>query len=64
MSGYYDPIVAEVRQIRADLQEKYGGWEGYLKHQEEDIPRLEAEGWRFFSTEELESRIARHDARR
>jgi hypothetical protein len=59
MSGYYDPIVAEVRHIRAELQERYGGWEGYLKHQEEDRPRLEAAGWRFFAMEELEARIAR-----
>jgi hypothetical protein len=54
MNGYYDPIVAEVRRTREKLQEKYGGWEGYLKHQEEDRPRLEAEGWHFVSQEEIE----------
>jgi hypothetical protein len=60
MSGYYDPIVAEVRRYRAELLEEYGGWEGYRKHQEEDRPRLEAAGWRFETPEEREVRIARH----
>ncbi|MDR3311820.1 MAG: hypothetical protein LBS64_01625 [Spirochaetaceae bacterium] len=33
---------------------------GRQNHQREDRPRLEAAGWRFFTTEELEARIARH----
>jgi hypothetical protein len=60
VKGFYDPIVAEVRRNREKLQEMYGGWDGYLKHQEEDLPRLEAEGWHFVTPEEHATRIARH----
>ena len=47
-----DPLT-EVHRIRAELLEEYGGIEGYLKHLNEDRPRLEKEGWRFASAEEL-----------
>jgi hypothetical protein len=57
MNSHQDPIVAEVRHIRAELQEKYGGWEGYLKHQKDDRPRLEAEGWHFVTQEEIEKLV-------
>jgi hypothetical protein len=57
MNSYYDPIVAEVRHTREKLQEKYGGWEGYLKHQKDDRPRLEAEGWHFVTPDELEKLV-------
>ena len=37
-----DPIVAEVREIRRQLLEKYGGVEGYLRHiREMDAERLQ-----------------------
>jgi hypothetical protein len=40
----YDPIVAEVRAIRQQLLEKYGGVEGYLRHiRELDAERLQHE---------------------
>ena len=47
-----DPL-AEVHRIRAELLEEYGGIKGYLKHLNEDRPRLEKEGWRFACTEKL-----------
>jgi hypothetical protein len=60
MNGFYDPVVAEVRAARAELQEIHGGWAGYLKHQEEDRPRLEAEGWHFETPEERAVRLGNH----
>lgn len=44
-----DDQVAEVRRIRAELMEKYGGFDGYLRHIREDLSqeKLEKEGWRF-----------------
>ena len=50
-----DEIMAEVRQNKAHLLEKYGGIEGLHKHMEEDRPRLEKEGWRFLAPEEVEA---------
>jgi hypothetical protein len=47
-----DPV-AEVHRIRAELLEEYGGIKGYLKHLNEDRPRLEKEGWHFAGPEEL-----------
>ena len=39
-----DPIVAEVREIRQQLLEKYGGVDGYLRHLREDaMQRLQRE---------------------
>jgi hypothetical protein len=49
-----DPI-AEVHRIRSELLEEYGGIKGYLKHLDDDRPRLEKEGWHFADTEELEA---------
>jgi hypothetical protein len=46
-------IVAEVRKNREELLADYGGIEGYLKHLDEDRPRLEREGWKFVDMEEL-----------
>ena len=47
-----DPI-AEVRQNRELLLEKYGGIDGLLKHMDEERPKLEAQGWKFTSIEEI-----------
>ena len=47
-----DPI-AEVRQNREFLLEKYGGIDGLLKHMDEDRPKLEAQGWKFIQIEEI-----------
>ena len=58
MTNYYDPIIAEVRERRAQLIEKYGGWEGYEKHLDEERPRLEKEGWHFETAEEFAERTA------
>jgi len=46
-------IVAEVRKNREELLADYGGIEGYLKHLDEDRPRLEREGWKFVDLEEM-----------
>jgi hypothetical protein len=49
-------IIAEVRQTRETLLEKYGGIDGYLKHLAEERPQLEKEGWKFVSIDEIRSR--------
>jgi hypothetical protein len=53
MNNQDEDPVAEVHRIRAELLEKYGGISGYLKHLNEDRPRLEKEGWHFAGPEEL-----------
>ena len=53
MNNHDEDPVAEVHRIRAELLEEYGGIKGYLKHLNEDRPRLEKEGWRFITAEEL-----------
>ena len=57
---YYDPFVAEVRHNREQLLELYGGFEKYLQHVDEERPRLEQEGWRFATEEELAALKKRH----
>ena len=47
-----DPV-AEVRRNRELLLEKYGGIEGLLKHMDEEHPKLEQQGWKFISVEEI-----------
>ena len=41
-----DPIT-EVHRVRAELMEKYGGVDGWHKHNIEQRPQLEKEGWIF-----------------
>jgi hypothetical protein len=53
LNNRYEDPVAEVHRIRAELLEEYGGIKGYLKHLDEDRPRLEKEGWRFAGPDEL-----------
>jgi hypothetical protein len=55
MKGFYDPIIAEVRRNRKRLFEMYGGFDGLSKHMDEERPRLEKEGWRFVTKEEMEA---------
>ena len=50
-----DPI-AEVRRNRELLLEKYGGIDGLLKHMDEERPKLEAQGWKFVSIEEVRAK--------
>jgi hypothetical protein len=40
---YLDPVLAECRERKARVIEKYGGWDGYNKHLEED-PCLTPDG--------------------
>jgi hypothetical protein len=61
MKGFRDPIIAEVRRNRAKLFEMYGGVEGLHKHQNEERPQLEKEGWRFASDDEIATLQRRHD---
>jgi hypothetical protein len=61
MKGFHDPIIAEVRQNRAKLFEMYGGLEGLRKHQDEERPQLEKEGWRFATDEEIAALRSRHN---
>ncbi|GHU47223.1 hypothetical protein FACS1894200_02240 [Spirochaetia bacterium] len=46
-------IVAQVRNTREKLLEKYGGIDGYREHLAEERPRLEKEGWKFVTLEEV-----------
>jgi hypothetical protein len=50
---YKDEIVEEVRRYREELQEEYGSAEKYNKHWDELRPRLEKEGWKFVTLEEV-----------
>ena len=55
----YNPeedTMAEVHRIRAELMEKYGGIAGWHKHNVEERPLLEKEGWHFATEEELRRR--------
>jgi hypothetical protein len=54
-----DPILELFRNREAAIKE-YGGIEGWLKHIDEDRPRLEAAGWKFESPEKAAARKARH----
>jgi hypothetical protein len=49
-----DPV-AEVHRIRAELLEEYGGIEGYMKHLDEDLPRLVKDGWKIVTPDEAEA---------
>ncbi|MDR3301612.1 MAG: hypothetical protein LBT01_03665 [Spirochaetaceae bacterium] len=54
--GYPDPILEEVRWLKADLLRHYGGIEGLHKHQEEEQARLEKEGFKFVTHAEVRAR--------
>jgi hypothetical protein len=45
--------VLEVRKNRTMLLETYGGIEGLHKHMEEERPKLEKQGWKFVTIEEI-----------
>ena len=47
-----DPIT-EVRRSRELLLEKYGGIDGLHKHMDDERPKLEKQGWKFVSVEEV-----------
>jgi hypothetical protein len=50
-----DPV-AEVRRNRELLLEMYGGIDGLLQHMEEERPKLEQQGWKFISAEEVRAK--------
>jgi hypothetical protein len=54
-----DEIMEECRQRKAELLEKYGGWEGYSKHLDGMRPYFEAQGWHYETPEERTARMAR-----
>jgi hypothetical protein len=47
--------VDEVRRNRELLLEKYGGVEGFRKHMAEERPKLEKQGWKLLSDEEMDA---------
>ncbi|GHS93019.1 hypothetical protein FACS1894139_10840 [Planctomycetales bacterium] len=53
MSGFYDPILAEVRRRKEQLCTMYGGIEGLHRHMDEERPLLEKQGWKFADADEL-----------
>jgi hypothetical protein len=54
--AYPDPIMEEVRWLKADLLKSYGGIDGLRKHQYEEQARLEKEGFKFVTHEELRTK--------
>ena len=46
-------LVAEVRRNRELLLEKHGGIDGLHKYMDEERPKLEKQGWKFVSVEEV-----------
>ena len=46
-------LVAEVRRNREDMLEEHGGFEKYTEYLSEQRPKLEAEGWRFATPDEI-----------
>ena len=49
-------LVAEVRRNRELLLKKYGGIDGLHKHMDEERPKLEKQGWKFVSVEEVQAK--------
>jgi hypothetical protein len=49
-------ILSEVYQRKAHVIEKFGGFDGFMKHLDENRPQLIAEGWQFINPEELQER--------
>ena len=45
--------ITEVRRNRELLLEKYGGIDGLHRHMENERPKLEQQGWKFTSLEEI-----------
>jgi hypothetical protein len=60
MDYHEENPLSEVRRIRAELLKEYGGIDGWHKHNMAERPRLEKEGWRFATSEELEALKHRH----
>jgi hypothetical protein len=60
MKILYDPIVAEMRQIKESHLDIYGSWEAFNKHIDEMRSSREAQGWHYETTEERAKRLARH----
>ena len=52
---FIDPI-SEVRHNRELLLEKHGGIKGLHKHMDKERPRLEKQGWKFVSVEEVKAK--------
>jgi hypothetical protein len=61
---YDDEIMAECRQRKAELRERYVDDEGYNKHLDEMRPYWEARGWHFETPEERAERFARQSEQR
>ncbi|MDR3172106.1 MAG: hypothetical protein LBU17_10850 [Treponema sp.] len=57
-----DEIMAECRQRKAELRERYGSTEAYNKHLDEMRPYWEAQGWHYVTEEEHAARLARAEA--
>jgi hypothetical protein len=53
---FVDDVMRECWERKAELAAKYPTWEAYRAHQEEDRPRLEAEGWKFADPADVPTR--------
>jgi hypothetical protein len=51
-----DEIMAECRERKAHVIEKYGGWENYMKHIDDEILRPDGTPWPKASPEDLPAR--------
>ena len=56
----FEDFIRGVWRTKAQLLEMYGGIEGLRKHQEEERPLLEQQGWHFETEEEASARKQRH----
>jgi hypothetical protein len=50
---YEDEVMRDVWERKAQVSAEMADLKAYMKHLEEDRPRLEAEGWKFVSPEDL-----------
>jgi hypothetical protein len=50
-----DDPVDEVKRNQELLLEMYGGIEGLHKHMDEERPKLEKQGWKFLTEEEVDA---------
>jgi hypothetical protein len=48
-----DEIMKEVRERKAHVLEKFGGWDGLNRHIDAERPQREKEGWKYANVEDV-----------
>jgi hypothetical protein len=59
MEGYPDPVLSEVRQIKAGIMREYGSLEAWHDYLDTKRPELEKQGWEFTTGVELRNRSSK-----